>query len=339
MNDSAAETKPSTKIRTLGIGVVAFCLLYTGAWYYGANELKHRLIAQMKAQQAAGIGLECGQMDVRGFPFRIEIFCTKPGLADLRHGGSADANALRAAAQIYQPFHVVWEMDGPLDATLPTGEKTTVNWANLQSSLQWKIGGLERSSLLIQRLDWIFPAGATPETGATRAKADEAELHVRQNGDDLDAAFLARQVALTLPAGAATIIPSFGISADATLSGKAGVLDGRIRDQAILHPLKGEIRRIVADFGDGRVMALSGPVEIDEQGLVSGKLSVEAEKFTAFEPLLVDALPDAADNIRTAFGAMKAMADEKGTVRVNLVVNKGQVMLGFIPLGLSLPPI
>lgn len=339
MTETSVGAKPSAKIRNLAIGVAAICLIYTGAWYYGASQIKSRVTGFLKAQQSVGIGLECGQIDVKGFPFRFAIFCSKPGLADLKHGGSADAAALRAAAQVYQPFHVVWEMDGPLDATLPTGEKTNVNWKNFRSSVQWKVGGLERSSLSIEGLQWVFPAGATPENGATTGQAGAAEVHVRQNENDLDAAVLARDVKLILPAQTDAILPSFSFSADSTISGKAGVLDGRIRDRDILHPAKGQIRRMVADFGEGRVVTLSGPVDIDDEGLISGKLAVEAEKFSDFEPLLASALPDAVDNVRTAFGALKAMADDKGTVRVNLVLDKGQVMLGFIPLGISLPPV
>lgn len=334
--DSAS--RASNRIRNLAIGVVAVCGLYTGAWYYGASEMKTRLIALMDQQQAAGLQVECGQIDVKGFPFRFEIFCSKPGIADLKRGGSADAATLRTAAQVYQPFHVVWEMDGPLDATLPTGEKTSLNWTSLQSSLQWKIGGVERSSLATDGLEWTFPAGA--DSGETLdAKIAHAEAHVRQNGDDLDFAVISRDVEVKLPAVTGATLPLFSLSADATLAKKAGILDGHIRDRDILHPASGEIRRIIADFGAGRVMTVSGPLEIDDEGLISGKLSLEAEQFSAFEPILTAAIPDAADNIRTAFGAMKAMADDKGTVRVNLVLEKGQVMLGFIPLGISLPPV
>ncbi len=341
MTESMAGTssRASAKIRNLAIGVIAVSALYTGAWYYGAKEIRSRLAALMQEQQAAGLALECGQIDVKGFPFRFEIFCTKPGIADLRRGGSADAAALRSAAQVYQPFHVVWEMDGPLDATLPTGEKLSLNWKSLQSSLQWKIGGVERSSIVVDALQWTFPAGASAAGEAFSGTAGHSEAHIRQNGNDLDAAFLAQDLKLALPAASGANLPPFSISADATLAGKAGALDGRISDRAILHPAAGEIRRVVADFGNGRVMTLTGPVEIDEEGLVSGKFALEAEKFTDFEPVLTGALPEAADNIRTAFGAMKAMADQKGTVRVNLVLEKGQVMLGFIPLGITLPPV
>lgn len=331
-------SRASRKIRNLAIGILAVCALYTGAWYYGAGEMKTRLSGLMEKQQAAGLQVECGQLDVRGFPFRFEIFCTKPGIADLKRGGSADAVALRTAAQVYQPFHVVWEMDGPLEATLPTGEKTSLNWTNLQSSLQWKIGGIERSSLVADKLDWTFPAGA--ESGeALAAKVGHAEFHIRQNGEDLDAALLSEAVTLALPAQTEATLPPFSLSGDATLARKAGILDGRIRDRDILHPASGEIRRMVVDFGDGRVITLSGPLEVDDQGLISGRLSLEAEKFSDFETILTGAVPDAADNIRTAMGAMKAMADDKGTVRVNLVLDKGQVMLGFIPLGIALPPV
>lgn len=333
-------TTASRRIRNLAVAVVGFTALYSGAWYYGAHEIRSRLQQFMVERQAAGLTIECGNMEVKGFPFRFEIFCTNPGIADLNRGGSADAAALRTAAQVYQPFHVVWEMDGPLDATLATGEKLSMNWSSLQSSLQLKMGGLERSSVAAEGFALRFPSGSADEASALDMKAEHAESHVRQNNEDLDAAFLARKIALKLPGtGAPVALPVFDASVDATLVGKAGLLDGRIKGPGLLRPATGEIRRAVADFGEGRVTTVSGPLSIDEEGLISGKLSLEAEQFEKWEPLLTAALPDAADNIRTAMGALKAMADSKGTVRVNLVLDKGQVLLGFIPTGIVLAPL
>ena len=338
VSSQTSHSSASKKILRLGIAVVAVVAGYTGAWYYGASKIKSGLATFMQEQEAAGLSLECANTEVKGFPFRYELFCTKPGMANLVQGGSADAAMLRTAAQVYAPQHIVWEMDGPLDATFASGEKLQLNWKTLQSSLQLKSGGLERSSLTAEGLELTMPPGA-PESALT-GKASHGEVHIRQNSEDLEAATLIRDLVLTVPTlggGAPTALIPLSASADVTLAKKAGVLDGRIKGAEILHPAAGEIGRIVVDFGEGRVATISGPFDIDQEGQISGKLAVVAENFTAWQPVLTAAIPDAADTIKTAMGAIKAMADDKGTVRINLVIDKGQVLLGFIPLGIELP--
>lgn len=328
----------SKKLLWLGIAVVVAVIAYTAAWYYGASKIKSALASFMQEQEAAGLSLECANTEIKGYPFRFELFCTKPGMANLVQGGSADAAMLRTAAQVYAPRHIVWEMDGPLDATFASGEKLQLNWQSLQSSLQLTSGGLERSSLIAEGLEIRIPPGAADN--AFTGKASHGEAHIRQTNDDLEAATLIRDLVLSVPSpnGAApTALAPFSASADVTLAQKAGVLDGRIKGAEILHPAAGEIGRVVFDFGEGRVATLSGPFSIDQDGAISGKLAVVAENFTAWQPVLAAAFPDAAGAIGTAMGAIKAMADDKGTVRVNLVIDKGQVLLGFIPLGIELP--
>lgn len=325
----------SRKILWLGIAVIVFSVLYTAAWYYAAAEIRSRLTALTEQSQRNGLTLECGGMEVGGFPFRFELFCSKPGIADLNHGGSAEAEAFRSAAQVYAPWHIVWEADGPLAATLANGEKLRLGWKALQSSLQLKMGGLERSSLAADDLDLTIPADGT--VGVLKAKAGHGEAHVRQNGEDLDVAALLRDVALTPPD--VQSLPIFSASLEARLAGKAGALDGRIHGDALMKPSKGELQRAVVDFGTGRVATISGPFDVDEEGRISARLAVEAEKFAEWQPLVQGAIPDSADAVATAMGAIRGVADDKGTVRINLVIEKGQVLLGFIPLGIELPPI
>nr|WP_316656517.1 DUF2125 domain-containing protein [uncultured Gellertiella sp.] len=332
----------SRKMWRLAIVILAGIALYTGAWFYGARQLKTRLVAFMQQQEAHGLTLECGGIEIRGYPFRFEVFCTRPAVADAANGGSLNAVALRTAAQVYAPWHIVWEMDGPLDVTLGNGPAVQASWKSLQSSLQLKLGGLDRASLVADGLSLTLPAASDASTGMT-ATAGHGEAHIRQNGADLDAASLFGDVALTLPGifGAASppTLPVFSTSIDLTLAKKAGALDGHITGPAILHPANGELRRLVADFGAGRVATLSGPFSIDEQGLISGRLALEAENFTAWQPMIAAAAPDSAANINTAMTAMKGLADARGTVRVNLVIDRGEVLLGFIPLGIELPPV
>lgn len=326
----------SKKVWILGIAILAVIGLYTGGWFYAADRIRQELTLQMKAQEERGLTVECGNMEIRGYPFRFEVFCTKPALANLTLGGSVDVGALRTAAQVYAPWHVVWEADGPMEATLPTGDKLTANWQSLQSSLQLKLGGLERSSIASDGMEVQFPTG---EFETSSIKIAHAEAHIRQVDGNLGFAALGKDMSILLPAPNDPKLPVFSASIEATLAGKAGVLNGKIRGKEVIRPVKGELTRLVADFGAGRVATVNGPFEVDDAGLISGTLTLELEKFSDWQAMLQQAVPQNASQIESGMGAIKAMADQKGTVRVNLVVSKGQVMLGFIPLGITLPPV
>lgn len=326
----------SKKMWALGLAVIAVIGLYTGGWFLAADKIRQELLLQMKAQEAHGLTVECGNMEVRGYPFRFELFCTKPALADLAAGGSVDVGALRTAAQVYAPWHVVWEADGPMEATLPTGEKLTATWQSLQSSLQLKLGGLERSSIASNGLEILLP---TNELEHATVKIAHGEAHIRQQNGNLELAALAKDLSLLLPASSNPNLPTFSTSIEATLAGKAGVLEGKINGAEVIRPVKGELTRLIVDFGEGRVATVNGPIEVDDAGLISGTLTLEIEKFADWQAMLQQAVPQNASQIESGMGAIKAMADQKGTVRVNLVLSRGQVMLGFIPLGITLPPV
>ncbi len=106
------------------------------------------------------------------------------------------------------------------------------------------------------------------------------------------------------------------------------------------HPrLQGELRRIVADIGDGKVMTISGPFAFDEQGFLSGKFKLEIEQLGPWGKSIKEAFPDIASTVDTATKLLKALAGGGDKVSVDLVVDHGNATVsGFIPLG-KIPPV
>jgi hypothetical protein len=166
--------------------------------------------------------------------------------------------------------------------------------------------------------------------------AARTEIHLRQNGADLDGA-ISVQDANTAIKDWPQIFPKMSASIDLTVAGKAGLIDGS--DRSGLNGATGELRRIVADIGDGKVMTLTGPFSFDEQGFLSGKFKLEIEQLGPWGDSLKQAFPDITSTVNTATKLLKALAGGGDKVSVDLVVDRGNATVsGFIPLG-RIPPI
>ena len=115
------------------------------------------------------------------------------------------------------------------------------------------------------------------------------------------------------------------------------LIDGSDRNG--LNGAAGELRRVVADIGDGKVMTLTGPFSFDEQGFLSGKFKLEIEQLGPWGDSLKQAFPDIASTVNTATKLLKSLAGGSNKVSVDLVVDRGHATVsGFIPLG-RIPPI
>lgn len=324
------------KLWLLVAGVIIAIALYTAGWFYAASALKTSIMNALGDQNAAGVSGECGNMALRGYPFRIGLFCSEVKIDDRVNGVSATFGDLRSAAQVYAPGHIVWELDSPAEFRTTHGLTVSAEWSNLQSSLIAKLAGVERTSTVIENLKASIVSAVTGQT--FNFDAARTEIHLRQNGDDLDAAIQVEDSNTALK-NMPPLFPSFSASADVTLVGKAGLIDGSDRTGTGLYGSKGELRKIVADIGDGKIMTLTGPFSFDDEGYVSGQFKLQIEQLDPWRDSLKKTFPDFASMIDTAGKLLKALAAGGDNVSVDLKVDRGQVSLnGFIPLG-SLPPI
>ena len=326
----------SGKVWALAAAIVLVIAVYTGGWFYAASALKEKTLAALGAQQARGMAAECTDAEYRGYPFRIGLFCSKISVDDSRNGIAASFGPLRSAAQIYQPNHIVWELDGPAETRTTHGLSVSSQWASLQSSLIAKLGGVERTSTVIEGLASTIVSSQTGQT--FDLKVAHTEAHMRQNGADLDAAVTLQDTDLAAK-GLPQLMPKFTASADVTLAGKAGLLEGRDESGTGYYNSQGEIRRISLDLGNGQVVSITGPVSIDDQGRISGKLKVQVEKIDAWRKQLKAAMPQVASTIDTAAKMLSALTGGGDRATLDIVINRGKVMAGgFIPLG-QIPPI
>lgn len=314
----------------MAVGIVAAIVLYTAGWHYAAGRLLERAEVALAALGRDGNRAVCETPAVHGYPFRIGVYCTATYVERAGLGLAASTGAFRSAAQVYDPLHVVAEADSPARVTLPGMVPLDVDWEALRASARLARPLPERVSIEIRKVKAV--ADMPGPDGPTALAADRLELHLRPNAGDLDAAvrFEALEPGRFL-FGDGVVPPLSGL-ADATVAG--GI--ERLRTQrGDLRGLSLTVRQAEVRTSSGAGLTASGTISVDQDGLVDARLSLDALKPQELAPVLAAAFPSEADGIRAALAGLATLGE---TPSLPLMVTKGQVFLGFIPLGV-LPPL
>lgn len=332
---ASSQTGVSRKLWLLASAVVLVIALYTAGWFYAASLLREKTLALLGSQTDAGVTATCENAEYRGFPFRIGLFCSKVEVDDTINGISASFGALRSAAQVYNPTHIVWELDAPAETRTSHGLTVSTVWENLQSSLVTKLKGVERASMVLEKPRTSIVSSASGQ--AFDITADHSEIHLRQNGDDLQAA-IQLQNATTTAKGLPQLLPATNTSIDMTLTGRAGMLDGSDPNGLSMQGSEGDLREFRADLGQGQILTLSGPFSFDDEGRMSGKLRLRVEDIPAWQQSLSQAFPDMESTIGTAANMLAALGGGNNA-SLDITIRRGKVFAGgLIPIG-EIPPI
>lgn len=330
---SPTASSSSRKIVRLGLAVGLACLVYSGAWHFAATTVESRIERVFEQQNPFGANVECENRDLRGFPFRIGLFCDKLSVDDNRNGVSASFGGFRSAAQVYAPGHIVWELDGPGQVRSTNGAAISLQWDKLQSSIVTSLSNLERSSTETEGLRaTITTRQALPIDIATRS----SEMHVRRNGNDLDYATIARDVEVSLR-DSGVVLPRFSASVDMTLADRASLLDYRGSDEA-LAGTRAELRRVAVDLGEGRVVSISGPLEVEKDGRLTGRLQVEIEGVSGLAETLKALMPDDGQAIDAGAQILVTLFGGEQKGQAELRIRNGVITLGLFPIG-EIPPL
>lgn len=321
------------RVYALAAAIVLLAGLWTGGWYWGAAELDARFAAFSAELARRGGTLSCQNREVRGYPFRIGVFCDRFAFGEPR-GSSVDAGALRTAAQLYAPGRIVGELEGPVEITTPARQRYGLTFATAILSGRVGLGGPQSASLALAN-PALLAGGAD---GAAAGEAKEVQIHVRRNPDqpaDLDLAATGQSVKL-----AQADLPVFTLSGDLAFTGLADAIEPgfSLVDHAKENGLAGTIRSLSVVPEAGGRMELSGDFRAGPDGLLDGDFAVAAENFPALAIFLAGLFPENADEIRAAAGLLagfsqpEAGKEGKGN-RLRLAVSRGRIQLGFLKIG------
>lgn len=312
--------------RIVWLAVIVLVLLagYIAAWFYAASRLEseaERVIAGLNREDVLA---ECTNPKAAGFPFRLGLFCDGVSFADKRQEASVVAGSFRSAAQIYNPFRIVGELDGPARIEAPGLGVIDVKWDLMHASTRLATPLPVRSSLEARQI-------SASREGALLFNADNMQGHLRPNGADVDLAMSFDALALDQALLQGRTLPPLSGTADISVKDGVALItagDGSLRGQSAT------IRSLTLNAGGDAGFTLAGDISVDQDGLVDGDLQLSITNPNALSRVAEDAFPEARNNIRTAFAGLLLLG-RNPTMPLRIV--KGRATLGFIPLGTIRP--
>jgi hypothetical protein len=257
------------------------------------------------------------------------LFCDNVRYEDSRQGLTASAAAFRSAAQIYDPLHVVAELDSPAVVASPNIGALGFDWDKLRASVRLATDFPERVSTEIDKLAVRAAAGGS---AANLFGATHAEVHMRRNAGDLDLAASITDAAIDPTLTQGVRLPPFASAADLTIAGGVNLV---LSGENSLRGHSGTIRTFDLSADPQTGLSLSGPFSVGNDGLLDADLKVTIRNPKALAEHFAQAFPSNADQIRSSFGGLAILGSNPS---LPLKVKGGKATLGFIPLG-TIPPL
>ncbi|MEN0002414.1 MAG: DUF2125 domain-containing protein, partial [Pseudomonadota bacterium] len=318
---SYSNPKPSMtyagRIKWLAFAIGLVIAVYTGGWFYAARHVSALASVQIADLEATGISIDCPDRLVRGYPFRIGVFCSDFSVDAPREGLLIDGGALRSAAQVYDPRRAVIEIDAPL--TVQVGEDELVlDYAVGQAVVEARAAGLR--SLAAE-----FTNGSG-RSGDLSARWARMTFFSRTVDDDLEVALQTVDLVpndLRLPP----------LSADADL-----LIEDASYEMSSLRGKNGEVRRLTLGLSDDRGVLVQGPFSVSVDGLLDADLDVRVVDV----PGLIADLQASAPRIAAAIDGILQLSTPTGDngdeAALTVTIREGRARLGIVPLG-TIPPL
>lgn len=318
---------------TRGLWIIVFVAIGLGAlgsagWYWAAGKLDEQ-VARLKSNEAErGRQIECVNQEIKGYPFRLGIFCDTFSYEDKSENLSVNGGAVRSAAQVYAPHKIITEVDGPISLASRAGS-ASLDWESARSSMAIGLNGPKRFSARALKVAATMPDGKDVSVG-------EAQLHTREaEAAAMDVAFSAFQLELGQQAGRQ--IPVLNLEGDATVNRLADALRKRrnLPDWIAENGVEGLVRNLKLALPQSGTIAVSGPFRISRAGKLTGQFKFITTDFDDLSMEIEKVFPEtsrAMGQIKLAVSALGA-AQGNGAASLSLDVREGKVFLGLFPIG------
>ncbi|WP_306119562.1 MULTISPECIES: DUF2125 domain-containing protein [unclassified Roseitalea] len=305
------------RIAWLAVGVAAFVAAYSGGWFWFAGQVDEA-VASYGQDRAQGASLACPGRDITGFPLRIGVFCESVELTGANGAFVLQAAAMRSSAVVYNPRHVIADIESPVTIAVPAGgPRYEIEWDQGRLSAITAPQAERMASLFADEarlsLPWL-PAAVT---------AADFEAHLRQIDGALDIAASPRGVRIPPQWLGGRTLPEAGFDLDMRLADFGTDWAGQKGGG------EGEINRLSLILTEDRGVILQGPFSVSPQGVISGAFELRVVDVPGVAAELGAVLPELVAPIEalTAGG----QAGDEATLR--LTVREGRVFAGIIPLG------
>ncbi|MBO6638592.1 MAG: DUF2125 domain-containing protein [Roseitalea sp.] len=328
---SGVRKKPSydagRRIRWLMIAVVAAVAVYSGGWFWAAGMVDQTVTASANDDNAP-VRFSCPGQDVRGFPFRIGVFCEAVEVAAVDGSFALSGGAVRSAAQIYDLRRVVAEIDSPVTIFDAAGTAYRFDWSAgrinaVTAPMNGRMAALEADDIGVR----VEPVGDV-------ARADSLGLYVREQGAALDVAMRPRALTVDPVLVGGRDLPPVGLDIDLRLEDWASTwASGPVATG------RGTVNRAALLLTNDRGVIADGPFSLSADGLISGEFSVRIVDVPGVLAAARDVFPELAPQIETLAAAASGQASmPSDELSLSLTVREGRVFAGLLPLG-RIPPV
>ncbi len=325
-SDDSRKPNYSRRFMWLALFIVVLFGGYSLGWFYLADKLEAQAKSRIAALNHDGVTADCANPVARGFPFRLGLFCDRVAFTDPSRGISITAGSFRSVGQIYDPAHLIAELDGPARIDVPQARSLALAWGNLRASVRLAQPLPQRVSLEGSQLN------ADTTDGAHLATVETFEGHMRPNGADVDLAGTFSSLSLDPSVVDGRTVPPLSGETDLTINNGVQLIG--IRTQS-LRGQSGTIHTLDLSTAQTTGLSLSGPFSVDQDGLLDADFKVKVRDPQGLATVLGGVLPEKSREIHQGFMGLSLLGREPS---LPLKIVKGKASLGFIKLG-QVPPL
>lgn len=318
-------------------------VIWFGGWYVVANIANSQISEQFKTLSARGLDVTCTQQEIKGFPFRLGLYCSKIDGFSKQHELQVQTGSLSTAAQIYAPHKVVAELDSPLALTGSSGS-LDVSWTLMRGFVHSDFDtGFELLSITHDNLQASFNGGAfSSESGNFhfRPSPNEASGEAQPSLD-----FAGQIENLTVDFANGLKLPETMASIDGTLvDGYADlIVDRRPMSDVLSDGAEFLFRMVEIETSEGGRLVATGPIILHPDGLISGTITVGADNVASLAKWATQIDPEFGGALSGLAPALITMGQRrdvggKSISTISVQINKGRARVGFFQLG-EIPPV
>lgn len=324
--------KPRHKLILLIASIFIIPALVTLGWHWGADKLENLIEDRISTIANRGVTVTCNNLEIRGFPFRIGLNCDNTSFDDTKRRVGFTAGELRTTAQIYNPGHVISELDGPLTVT-NRNSVIEANWQSMRASSVFEISNLSRASIEAVSIDLATQFANLKEL--QNVTAENLQMHIRQNENNVDVAASGINIALRNSLTKAPI-KTDDINLFVTVHDNLQILKyDQPRDASLLHGSDITLHDFTIKGTQNTRFSASGPISVSDQGIISGEVAITLTNIANLKSIIAEINPSISANFTNIINVLSALSPSNNPdeIQINVKIRNGIAQAGIIPLG------
>ena len=319
------QPRPRRLWRWLAILVGLLAVVYGVGWFVIAGKIEERIDVSLARLAENGVVASCANRDVGGFPLGLSLRCDSIDYDDPARGISFNVGTLATQTATYNPLRTDVTLEAPLRLATPNVPPIAVSWDRMSATAHlWRPVPSEISISTDGLSAETDPDDETQPAKLFAASMIKGVLTPHDSDLVWNGSFDDLRLDPALVEG--RTLPPLAGQADITLADGVVFMTDRPRS------LRGQsftIGNLALLAGDGSV-AISGPISIDDAGLVDAALEIKLINPPAISAILQAAMPEKASEIRTAFIGLGFLGPEPS---IPFRIVKGRPMLLGFALG------